>query len=526
MAIKYHEAEKMRQTARQNVTRSVGNWTAFLKTAGNTYKYSYSDQLLISSQFPDATAVASFDLWSERFGRRIRAGQKGIGLIDTSGSHPKIRYVFDISQSIPNRNIPQPKIWQLEDDYKNDIALSLSADTNYSIEDAVSDLAENTVDERLDSYLKKLMAVQSDSAMLSELDEDTVRAEFRELVFESVKYTAFSRCNLETDDRSMFRNLYNFSDLSVSDIVGGAVSELANAVLREIEIKVKELERRNQNEQSVNKNDQRDTVPVVQGEQDILSDNEKGRTDRFDVQARSADIRLSSVSDNRRGYEERRDLGQEKREISQGERSDTVYADVRQSHANGSFDRDRSAGRDHAGYHHSPSGEAVGSDGRTESERSDGMGTQSELGTNDGRGTSESRPDLRITENQIQTSKTEDSQSPVFFDTVQGEQINLFPAEKDKLKEYAMSQLIEHGTGFVDGKFRVQEFFTQNHTQKEKAKFLSDAYGYGGYTNGTDSADSRPNKGITLKHTDKSNPQNDMTVHLSYSEITINNLRI
>ena len=47
MAIKYREAEELRQTTRQNLAKSVENWTRFLKTAGNTYKYNYSDQLLI-----------------------------------------------------------------------------------------------------------------------------------------------------------------------------------------------------------------------------------------------------------------------------------------------------------------------------------------------------------------------------------------------------------------------------------------------------------------------------------------------
>ena len=43
MAIKYREAKELRQTTRENLAKSVENWTRFLKTAGNTYKYNYSD---------------------------------------------------------------------------------------------------------------------------------------------------------------------------------------------------------------------------------------------------------------------------------------------------------------------------------------------------------------------------------------------------------------------------------------------------------------------------------------------------
>ena len=419
MAIKYREAEELRQTTRQNLAKSVENWTRFLKTAGNTYKYNYSDQLLISAQFPNATAVASFDLWSERFGRRIKRGEKGIGLIDTSGSHPKIRYVFDISQSTANPNIPQPPIWQLEDDYKSAIAFELSSDTSYSIENAISDFAENTVDERLSGYLAELLARQSESTMLAELDEDTIREQFRELIFDSVKYTAFNRCGLEVDDGDMFKNLYAFSDLPVSDIVGTAVSELSGIVLREIETRVKDFERRNTNEQTVSQDNQRDTVSVVRGGQDILSDNEKGRTDRFDVQARSADLHLSSVPDDRRGHEGRGDLGQKEREVPQRTQADTVYGDVRQSHTDGLPDRTQSAGRDDVRYDNRESGERVERDGGTESTRPNGVGTQGEPSTIDSGRTSEDKPDLRITEqSNTPTSKAEDKQSPVFFYTI------------------------------------------------------------------------------------------------------------
>ena len=61
----------------------------------------------------------------------------------------------------------------------------------------------------------------------------------------------------------------------------------------------------------------------------------------------------------------------------------------------------------------------------------------------------------------------------------------MFPEEKseqDIANEYAMSRLIHSGTGIEDGKFRIAEYFAEEHTIQEKAKFLSDEYGWGGYT--------------------------------------------
>lgn len=98
----------------------------------------------------------------------------------------------------------------------------------------------------------------------------------------------------------------------------------------------------------------------------------------------------------------------------------------------------------------------------------------------------------------------------------------MFPAEKteqDIAKEYAMQRLINSGTGFEDGKFRIADYFAEEHTKQEKAKFLSNEYGWGGYTGGSESMDYRPGKGITMSHRDKDNPENNITVHLTYPQV-------
>ena len=63
MAIKYREAVDLRMSTKQELTSSSENWLKFLRTASNTYKYNFSDQLLIFAQFPNAKAVAVFDVF-------------------------------------------------------------------------------------------------------------------------------------------------------------------------------------------------------------------------------------------------------------------------------------------------------------------------------------------------------------------------------------------------------------------------------------------------------------------------------
>lgn len=54
---------------------------------------------MIYAQRPEATACAEYDLWNKRMGRYVRRGSRGIALIDMTGDNPKIRYVFDVSDT-------------------------------------------------------------------------------------------------------------------------------------------------------------------------------------------------------------------------------------------------------------------------------------------------------------------------------------------------------------------------------------------------------------------------------------------
>ena len=93
------------------ITGSYLSWTDFLNTAARLYKYPYHEQLLIYAQRPEATACASFDIWNQYMGRYIRRGAKGIALIDSSGDTPKLKYVFDVSDTGGSERSRSPNLW-------------------------------------------------------------------------------------------------------------------------------------------------------------------------------------------------------------------------------------------------------------------------------------------------------------------------------------------------------------------------------------------------------------------------------
>ena len=432
MAIKYREAEELRFTTRKNLTSSPENWLKFLRTASNTYKYSYADQLMIAAQFPNATAVAPFDVWSDRFGRRIRAGEKGIGLIDDSGNYPKMKYVFDISQSDRFKDVPQPYVWDLQEEYKNDIILSLAGDLSITIEEAVSDFCENTVDSLLADYENAVIAESAQNNILTELDEHRIKSDFRQALLESVKYVALTRCGLDTNyvNENIFGNMSAFSDVQITDILGTAVSNISEQVLREIENTVKTIERRNQNEHNIEEsgNNQRNTAFAERGGYEILPDSYKGQADRFDIYARSANIHISSRPNSNNGREGRGDLGTQENEVPEREENNAVSSAVRQPQANGSSDRDKRNSQQSDGQPDGRNDEKRGRDGETQSGKSDGVDTQNELDSEQSRRNRDEKFDTSIEKKpkqkrKQQAKKTEDTQSPVFFHTTHGEQM-------------------------------------------------------------------------------------------------------
>ena len=139
------KAEFYRQMTEQVSTRLVGSrkeWTAFLTTAARLYKYPFHEQMMIYAQRPDATACAEYDLWNEKMGRYVRRGSKGIALVDDSGDRPRLRYVFDISDTGTREHSRTPWLWQLEKQHIGPVSAML--ERNYGVAD--DDLAQQLID--------------------------------------------------------------------------------------------------------------------------------------------------------------------------------------------------------------------------------------------------------------------------------------------------------------------------------------------------------------------------------------------
>ena len=122
MPSKTEEYLALAQRTANGLTRYWESWTDYLTTASRLYKYSFADQLMIYAQRPDATACAEYDIWVSRMNRYVRRGSKGIILLDESRGYPRLRYVFDISDTGVRVNSRNPDLWRLDDELKQPVA--------------------------------------------------------------------------------------------------------------------------------------------------------------------------------------------------------------------------------------------------------------------------------------------------------------------------------------------------------------------------------------------------------------------
>ena len=63
MANKLYAMEQLTEEVAKDVATSPQEWMRFLNTSSRLYKYTFPEQLLIYAQRPEATAVASMEIF-------------------------------------------------------------------------------------------------------------------------------------------------------------------------------------------------------------------------------------------------------------------------------------------------------------------------------------------------------------------------------------------------------------------------------------------------------------------------------
>ena len=238
------------------VSGNYGSWTAFLETAARLYKYPYHEQLMIYAQRPDATACAEYDLWNQRMGRYVRRGSKGIALIDNSGEKPRIKYVFDVADTVGTERSRSPYLWKYRPEHEVAVSTALEGTYNVAASDGfgeqLNQVAAVLVAQYWLDHQQDILRIVDGSHLERYHDYDK-GVTFINAATVSTAYTLMARCGLETPfGYEDFQPVLDFNTPETVAALGSAVSQISETVLRQIEVTIKQYEREKITERSQN----------------------------------------------------------------------------------------------------------------------------------------------------------------------------------------------------------------------------------------------------------------------------------
>ena len=259
------------ENATRWITESSDGWKSFLATVGRLYKYSYPDQLLIHTQRPDATACAEYDFWNDRMNRYVKRGSKGIALLDYSRDNPRLRYVFDVSDTGTRKSSRPVYLWKMKDEYIPSVQAALektfgvSAQGN-SLDSQLDGIARQLANDYWEEHGRQFLDIIAES-FLEGYDEFNTGASFRNAAAVSIAYTLYSRCVENPDEyfeHEDFLDIFDFSTRQTVNALGTAISQMSAQVFREIEVTIRNYERTKQAERSQN-HDERNDIQTGRG---------------------------------------------------------------------------------------------------------------------------------------------------------------------------------------------------------------------------------------------------------------------
>ena len=384
---KLQDIRDLAQEHAVSVSGSPRDWMDYMDTASRLYRYSFSDQLLIHAQRPDATACASLELWNEKMFRWVNRGARGIALLDETGQHTRLRYVFDISDTHMVAGGRSPYLWQMQEHQREEIlthlaeVYALEEKDTATLQDALMAVAREMVSDNLEEYLDGLeYAVEG--TYLEDLDEVTIRSDFRQLATDSVYYLLSRRCGLdpmELLEEEDFMHITDYNRLSVLTFLGNTASQLSESILIDIgktvhKISLEEARKEveNSNERNYNNfttlmRETKNRDAETKKEENI--ENEGGTDYGTDISSRG---RLPvSESDRRRGRSDDREIRDAAEDISEGTQEQPLSEPVPDREAEQPSGTDRESG---TGENGQPDGEITGEESGTgQGSRSDGM---------------------------------------------------------------------------------------------------------------------------------------------------------
>ena len=299
------------QTAHE-IAADGETWRSFLQTASTLYKYSFYDQMMIYAQRPDATACASFELWTNTMRRYVRRGAKGIALLDMTGDVPRYHYVFDAADTGMRKDSRSPFVWAVNEENSAVIGTMLEKEYEVSANRGLAgQLEEIAMQKAMDYWQEHQDELRDivDGSLLMEYDELNLELAFRNTATTGVQYMLLSRCGLAEEHRfepEDFTTILEWNTPQALTALGTAVSEISEEVLRSIEREARSVERSKEHVELQNGEripDSRPENPGRTGDAGQVRQDAQGVSEgaqKDDVQQPAADGRTDGASGGNR----------------------------------------------------------------------------------------------------------------------------------------------------------------------------------------------------------------------------------
>ena len=448
---KLEQYYKLSREKSQLLWQDKDYYLSFLRSAGQLYKYEFHDQLLIHAQNPAATACAEYDFWNDesKMNRYIKRGSKGIALIDQSGAHHRLRYVYDVSQTgRRDERSKDPYLWEVNENNRQTV-IDVLGSTAEHLDTAIMEKAHELAEDYADYYSDALTNSNvSNNTFLEELDELNKRTDFSELLENSLAYVLLSRCGYEPDlyfDEYDFAKLYEFNSIGAMSVLGTAVSDITETALRSIERVIK-AERSKENGRSITQNNDRERNNIRSGR------------DNADISSR-----LGTA-----GTEVDRQVRTNEAALSEGEQAGSVSGNAAEFDSERTSGGDRRSGEPENGNDTSRNEGESRLDGTAESSKPDEVGWTDEQLDGTGGGNSPERADL-----QLNTKEISDEAAPEEADAA-------FPLSDEQHTETAPEQEENRATYSTNFAEQIdndepthQKFFPENSDDKFRYQLLS-----------------------------------------------------
>ena len=498
MADKYYKVADMASSVAERITQNADTWTEYLETAARLYRYGFKDQLLIYAQRPDATAVASIEVWNTRMHCWVNQGAKGIALLDDTRKK-KLRYVFDISDVHKAKRIGIfPNLWEMKEQHHEAVMKRLEdiygkTDEKRPIESRMIQIAEHIAEDYTPDVLQDLVNVQDDS-LLYGLDEYNLSLRLKDTMASSIAYTLMARCGLDTDtykDELDFSYIREFSTLDSLSVLGEATSSMCEPVLREICQVVEDIDRENarrvERESGTVEKDEKTLANGNKGQYNTLK-RESETLDRYDEEGGTdygTDIQQGrGLSDSKHRSE--RGAGGEPDEvrnapgdISEGTSQGDLHRETPVWDTDGALSDGTETGRGEIRETEKSDDGERGSDRGAKEQRSDGVGSPDELDSE------QSGRDRSVGDSLQSVVEVEYKQFSIFsyldeqMGTIAAAEagMNSIAPAAFSLNESDIEDILRTGGGNSNSRERIYEKYRENRTSSYMAEFLAGEYG-------------------------------------------------